>query len=51
LACLAIGVFSAHHYTRWPCFNGLARAKRAAGRPTDLYDLADILEIRRQTGQ
>jgi hypothetical protein len=29
---------------------GLERAKRAAGRPKDLIDLADILEIRRQTG-
>ncbi|MGH9350039.1 MAG: hypothetical protein ACRD26_22525 [Vicinamibacterales bacterium] len=30
---------------------GLERAKRAAGRHKDLLDLADILEIRRQTGQ
>jgi hypothetical protein len=30
---------------------GLERAKRAAGRPKDLIDLADILEIRRQSGQ
>ena len=30
---------------------GLERAKRAAGRLTDLVDLAEILEIRRQTGR
>ena len=30
---------------------GLERAKRAAGRPRDVLDLADILEIRRQTGK
>ena len=30
---------------------GLERAKRAAGRPKDVLDLADILEIRRQTGE
>lgn len=30
---------------------GLERAKRAAGRRKDLLDLADILEIRRQTGE
>jgi hypothetical protein len=31
--------------------DGLERAKRAAGRLKDLADLAEILEIRRRTGQ
>jgi hypothetical protein len=31
--------------------DGLERAKRAAGRLKDLADLAEILEIRRQTGR
>ena len=30
---------------------GLERAKRAAGRTKDVLDLADILEIRRQSGE
>ena len=30
---------------------GLERAKRAAGRRKDLMDLADIVELRRQTGE
>jgi hypothetical protein len=30
---------------------GLERAKRAAGRQKDVLDLAEILELRRQTGE
>ena len=39
------------HNVKVLSLEGLERAKRAAGRPRDLHALAEILELRRQTGE